>query len=93
MTKNQILDLWLQILPSLSRNDASLLYDSLFTFMYKDLISLNYVKLPNIGTISVTTRKDTAYRHPKTKELKIKKQHQRLKFAVSSVIKKALNAT
>lgn len=77
---------------SLRKVDAGKVYNAVMECVFNALKNGDTVRLPAIGTLSITTRKETTYRNPQTKELIKKPAHKRIKFSISKNIKDELNS-
>ncbi|MBQ4874708.1 MAG: HU family DNA-binding protein [Rickettsiaceae bacterium H1] len=76
---------------SIKKSDAVKIYNSVVECMFNSLKRGETVRLANIGTLSLTTRKATTYRNPQTKQLIKKPSHKRIKFSMSKNIKDEIN--
>lgn len=80
--------------PTLKITQAKKAYTAVMEEFFNLLVKQQKsVRIPGIGTVSVTVRKETTYRNPRTKALIKKPSHKRLKFSISDTIKNALNTT
>ncbi len=91
MTKDDIIDTMISLEPSLKRRTCLKIYDAFFQYIYISLLQHGSFRIPNIGTLTVTTRKETNYMNPHTQIISKKPTHKRLKFTISSKIKNHLN--
>ncbi len=75
----------------LKKSDAAKIYQAIFSSIADALKEDQRVKIGDIGTLSLTTRKPTTYRNPQTKEVITKEAHKRIKFSMSKTMKEEIN--
>jgi len=77
--------------PSMSTKQAKAAFLAITDTIFTSLKEGKSVRIQRVGTLSVTVRKDTTYRNPRTKSLIKKPAHKRIKFSISDIIKAELN--
>jgi len=76
---------------TINAKQAKNAYSAMIEAMFNALKRKETVRLNKIGSLSVTVRKETTYRNPRTKELIKKPAHNRIKFSISDIMKEDLN--
>ncbi len=77
---------------SLTKKDIGKMYHALMEKMSSLLEEGEIVRIPGVGTLSVTTRQKTTYRDPQTHELKTKEAQKVVRFRMSKKFKIILNS-
>lgn len=93
MKKEDVVNFIVNSVPNLNlkKSDAGKIYDAVIQCFFNALKKDEPVRLPGIGTLSLTVRKETTYRNPQTKALIKKAAHKRIKFSMSKNIKDEIN--